>query len=31
MFRDAIDVKIGLPLFTEPVRIKAKAVLELAH
>jgi len=31
MFKDAIDAKTGLPLFTEPVKIKAKAVLELAR
>lgn len=31
MFRDAVDVKTGLPLFTESVRIKAEAVLELAR
>ena len=31
MFKDATDAKTGLPLFTEPVRIKAKAVLELAR
>jgi len=27
MFKDAIDVKTGLPLFTEPVKIKAKLFL----
>jgi hypothetical protein len=31
MFKGATDAKTGLPLFTEPVRIKAKAVLELAR
>jgi len=31
MFKDAIDAKTGTPLFTEPFRIKADAVLELAR
>ena len=31
MFKDAIDVKTGVPLFTKPFRIKADAVLELAR
>ena len=31
MFKDAVDAKTGTPLFTEPFRIKANAVLELAR
>ena len=31
MFKDSIDAKTRIPLFTEPVKIKAKAVLELAR
>lgn len=31
MFKDAIDAKTGSPLFTEPFKIKANSVLELAR
>lgn len=31
MFKDSIDAKTQVPLFTEPVKIKANAVLELAR